>query len=239
MPCVVSRAPEPGRLRARDRSSILGTVFRPAEAALLAALARTPEELTAANLSRARSTASACSRVPRSARACSPSRAQARVLRRVAATFVWSALFLAGSSGAAAAGQTEAGRRATSGGWTPRRGFHDLVDPRLRLVIGLYGAQCLVAGALSVLIVATALDLLGLGNAGVGLLQSACGVGAIVGPPSRSRSSRAQAPRRGLRPRPRPLGRSARPDRRAARTRSRWLALAVLGPGNTLVDVAP
>ena len=54
-------------------------------------------------------------------------------------------------------------------------------EPRLRLLIGLYGAQCFVAGALGVFVVVIALKLLGLGNAGVGLLQAACGVGSLVG----------------------------------------------------------
>src|SRR5207244_10098148 len=54
-------------------------------------------------------------------------------------------------------------------------------DARLRLVIGLYGVQTLVAGALNVLIVVAALELLDLGNAGIGYLNSAVGVGALVG----------------------------------------------------------
>ncbi len=54
-------------------------------------------------------------------------------------------------------------------------------EPRLRLLIGLYGAQCLVAGALGVLVIVIALDLLDLGNAGVGLLEAASGIGSIVG----------------------------------------------------------
>src|SRR5204863_7017166 len=69
------------------------------------------------------------------------------------------------------------------------RGFGDLAagfraigqEPRLRLLIALYGAQCLVFGALGVFVVAIALKLLGLGTAGVGLLQAACGVGALLG----------------------------------------------------------
>jgi hypothetical protein len=48
-------------------------------------------------------------------------------------------------------------------------------------LIGLYGAQCFVAGALGVFVVVIALKLLGLGTAGVGLLQAACGVGALAG----------------------------------------------------------
>jgi len=54
-------------------------------------------------------------------------------------------------------------------------------EPRLRLLIGLVGAQCLVSGALGVLIVATALTQLKIGTAGVGLLEAVCGIGSIVG----------------------------------------------------------
>ena len=48
-------------------------------------------------------------------------------------------------------------------------------------MIGLYGAQTLVAGALNVLIVVAALELLDLGKAGIGYLNSAVGVGGLVG----------------------------------------------------------
>jgi MFS family permease len=54
-------------------------------------------------------------------------------------------------------------------------------DARLRLVIGLYGMQTLVAGALNVLIVVAALELLHLGKAGIGYLNSAVGVGGLLG----------------------------------------------------------
>jgi Cyclic nucleotide-binding domain/Major Facilitator Superfamily len=54
-------------------------------------------------------------------------------------------------------------------------------DARLRLVIGLYGAQTLVAGALNVLLVVAALELLDLGKAGIGYLNSAVGVGGLLG----------------------------------------------------------
>src|SRR5262249_8434956 len=53
--------------------------------------------------------------------------------------------------------------------------------PATRVVIALYGAQNLVAGALNVLIVITALRLLDLGQAGVGTLTAAVGVGGVVG----------------------------------------------------------
>src|SRR5262249_52444043 len=54
-------------------------------------------------------------------------------------------------------------------------------DPETRIVVVLSGAQNLVAGALNVLIVVTALQLLGMGQAGVGALTAAVGIGGVVG----------------------------------------------------------
>ena len=57
-----------------------------------------------------------------------------------------------------------------------RRGEH-----RLRMVVVVVGASTLVEGAIDVLVVLVALELLDLGAAGVGWLNSAWGVGGIVG----------------------------------------------------------
>ncbi len=54
-------------------------------------------------------------------------------------------------------------------------------EPNLRTLVGLYAAQTLVAGALNVLVVVTAFELLDLDEAGVGLLYAAVGVGGLVG----------------------------------------------------------
>lgn len=54
-------------------------------------------------------------------------------------------------------------------------------EPPLRVLIGLLGAQTLVAGAVQVYIVVVSIELLDLGKAGVGYLNSAIGVGSIVG----------------------------------------------------------
>jgi MFS family permease len=56
-----------------------------------------------------------------------------------------------------------------------------LHDARLRLIIGLYGTQTLAAGALNVLIVVLALQVLDLGKSGIGFLASAVGVGGLIG----------------------------------------------------------
>jgi len=54
-------------------------------------------------------------------------------------------------------------------------------DRNVAIVVLLYGAQNLVAGALNVLIVVIALRLLELGPSGVGALTAAVGVGGVVG----------------------------------------------------------
>lgn len=61
-------------------------------------------------------------------------------------------------------------------------GFHALRRyPSAGVVVGLFGSQTVVRGALTVLIVATAVDLLGIGESGVGYLASAIGAGGLVG----------------------------------------------------------
>jgi hypothetical protein len=54
-------------------------------------------------------------------------------------------------------------------------------EPGLRVVAGLWAAHWLVAGAVHVLLVAAALELLDIGESGVGLLSAAIGLGGTVG----------------------------------------------------------
>lgn len=56
-----------------------------------------------------------------------------------------------------------------------------VAEPGLRVVIGLFTAQTLVAGMLNVLVVALAIEVLDLGTAGVGWLDGAVGIGATLG----------------------------------------------------------
>ena len=61
-------------------------------------------------------------------------------------------------------------------------GFRTIGRHRLlRILVGLLTAQTLVAGALQVYIVVTAFELVGRGESGVGYLNAAMGVGALVG----------------------------------------------------------
>ena len=145
---------------------LLQSTFRPTQAALLPQLARSPEELTAIA-------------GPAIGGLLLAATGTDVVFAATAGVFLASAFLLVGvrvERGAPAA-RVPAGfvREAFAGYRTVAH------DARLRLVIGLYGAQTLVAGALNVLIVIAALELLDLGKAGIGYLNSAVGVGGLVG----------------------------------------------------------
>jgi MFS family permease len=171
-------------------AQIFAAVFRPAEAALVALVARSPQELTAANVASSTFDSVGVFAGPALGASLIAVSGYATSFALVAATFAWSALNVVRISSAAL---REAAARqsavAADEGAAEGHGLESIVagfrtirhEPRLRLLIGLYSAQCFAAGALNVLLVALALGLLHTGNAGVGLLQSACGVGAIAG----------------------------------------------------------
>ena len=80
----------------------------------------------------------------------------------------------------AGAAPDAAGARPTSTGFTA--GLRALRSmPTVLLVMGLFGVQPFVRGALTVLIVVASIELVGLGDPGVGLLNAAIGLGGIVG----------------------------------------------------------
>jgi MFS family permease len=159
--------------------SLVSRVFAPAQAALLPTLAKTPDELTAANVVSSTIESAAIFVGPALGGILLAATSAGWVFVAAAVAFVWSSSFIArihaeGERPAAAV----KGRIMSEA----LAGFRTLgSEPRLRLLIGLFGAQTLVAGALTVLIVVTALDLLDLGQAGVGFLNSALGVGGLLG----------------------------------------------------------
>ena len=63
-----------------------------------------------------------------------------------------------------------------------REGVHALAgNPPVRLVVALFGAQAFVRGALGVIVVVVAIDVLGIGEPGVGTLMAAFGLGGLAG----------------------------------------------------------
>jgi MFS family permease len=161
--------------------SVASKTFRPAQAALLPALARTPEELTAANVSSTAIESVGAFVGPALGGILLAATNTGTVFLATCGTLVWSALLVArirppykekprveqepeGALSAMAAGFRELGR-----------------DAGARVIVFLYCVQTFVAGALRVLLVVTALDLLHIGNSGLGFLNSAVGVGGLLG----------------------------------------------------------
>jgi len=158
-------------------AQVLATAFRPAQAALVPALARTPDELTAANVVSSTIESVGIFGGP--------------ALGGVLLTFTSTGtvfLVTAGALVAAAALLARVQVPAQEPVEHPSIvaativGFGTIArEPRLRLLVGLFSAQTFVQGVLNVLIVVTALQLLDIGNSGVGWLNAAFGVGGVLG----------------------------------------------------------
>jgi MFS family permease len=163
-------------------TSILATAFLPAESALLPELARTPDELTAANVARSTINSVGTFAGPALGGVLLVASDAGVVLFVTAGTFLWGGLLVAsiGSRGRKQPHvEPDAGQRFLR---EAAKGFRAIaVQPGLRVVVSLYAAQTLVAGAFGVLIVVTALDLLSQGEGAVGYLNAASGVGGLVG----------------------------------------------------------
>jgi MFS family permease len=158
---------------------VAATPFRPAQAALTPTLAETPEQLTAANV-----TASSIESVgifggPALGGLLLVAAGPATVFAVTTATLVWSAVLVAGIPAAHAA---RAAREPVSIGDELLAGFRTIAaERRTRVLVALFSAQTFVDGMLNVLIVVVALKLLDTGQAGVGFLNSAVGVGGLLG----------------------------------------------------------
>jgi MFS family permease len=178
--CVFLDAP-PAVVYALAVAAAIGqTPVRSAQAALTPSLARTPQELTAAN--------AVTSTIESLAIFVGP--AFAGLLLAVASTgavFVVNAAMLAVAVFFVArirAPRAESRAELHAGTIVAEllAGFRVAGSDRpLRVLLGFLAAQTLVAGALQVYIVVVAFDLLDQGEAGVGYLNSAVGVGALLG----------------------------------------------------------
>jgi MFS family permease len=178
--CVYLDAPPATVYALAVAAAIVTTPFRSAQAALTPALARSPAELTAAN--------AVASTVESMAIFVGP--ALAGLLLGVTSTgtvFVVNVgLALAGALLVIRVKAPQLARKreieAATIASEALTGFRTIGrEPSLRVLVGLFGAQTFVAGAVQVYVVVSAIELLDLGDAGVGYLNSALGVGALVG----------------------------------------------------------
>jgi MFS family permease len=155
------------------------SAIRPAQAALLPSLARSPSELTAANVASSTIESIGVFGGPALGGILLAATSASVVFAAAAIGFVYSALLVSRVERQPRPEERREGRnilREFSAGYVTV-----VREPNLRVLVILLVAQTLVAGALNVLIVVSALQLLDLGEDGVGWLTSALGVGGVLG----------------------------------------------------------
>ncbi len=160
--------------------SVIAAATRPAEWALRPLLAGSPEELAATNVA-ASVVEGASVFVGPGLAAILLSRADAGVVFLLAAHVCVTSAHLVARIKAPeiAYGKDDRASGAFQEAIAGVRALATHPDPRL--IVGLFGAQTFVRGMLNVLIVVAAIEVLGMGEPGVGWLNAAFGVGNLVG----------------------------------------------------------
>ena len=161
--------------------SVAGTAFRPAEAAYTPALARTPDELSAANVVAAAIESVGIFIGPALGGVILAWSGTATVFIVTAVGVGLSAALILGIRGAPSA--RPAIEHSEEGGLDELlAGLRAIVqDRKVAVLVGLFAAQTFVDGLLGVLIAVVALSFLDAGAAAVGWLNAASGIGGLVG----------------------------------------------------------
>jgi hypothetical protein len=175
---LLANAPAPIVYAFATLASISVTLTRPAHGAILPSLARTPDELTAANV--------ASGTVMNIAIAAAPI-----IAGLILAGPGAGAVFLASAAGVGLGAALVLGVRTDPDAAVDdaRPGITDVVDglralvrlPDPRTVVLLLGAAAAIEGATDVLVIVVAIDLIAGGAAVVGGLSSAAGLGGVLG----------------------------------------------------------
>ncbi len=159
-------------------STPIASAWGPAEAAMMPSLVNSPAELTAANVVENTISSVGMFAGPALGGVLLALSGPAAVFALTAALTLWSIGFVVRVPRDTPPEQVERSHflaDLTAGFATVLR------QPALRVVIGLSGALALVEGALEVLLVVLALQLLHSGNGGLGWLNTAVGIGSIAG----------------------------------------------------------
>ena len=165
---------------------VVSTAFRPAQAAIIPALASSPQELTASNVVSSSIESVGIFAGPAVAGlvlVLFGANGPAAVFILAALTFLWSALLILriDEPPREVDDDVEANERPSFIAQA-LGGFGAVARDRgPRLLVGLFAAQSLIAGTLLVFEVVIALQLLGRGDGWVGVLSAAFGVGGILG----------------------------------------------------------
>jgi len=178
--CVFLDAPAAVVYALAIAASIAMTPFRSAQAALTPSLARSPSELTAANAVASTVESLAIFVGPALAGLLLATTSTGAVFAVTAGLVAVSALFVLRIDAPESARRSEL--EASTIAAEALVGFRTVVrEPTLRVLVGLFTAQTFVAGAAQVYLVVSAIELLDLGSQGVGYLNSAMGIGALIG----------------------------------------------------------
>jgi MFS family permease len=178
--CVFRDAPAAVVYALAVGAAIANTPVRSAQAALTPSLAGSPTELTAANAVASTFESIAAFAGPALAGLLLVTLDIGTVFAVTAGLVAVSTLFVLRIRTEEPA--TPRGLEASTIASEAVAGFRTIAkNPSLRVLVGLFTAQTFVAGAVQVFLVVTAIELLDLGDGGVGYLNSAMGVGALVG----------------------------------------------------------
>jgi MFS family permease len=159
--------------------SVASKTFRPAQAALLPRLARSPEELTAANVASTAIESVGSFLGPALGGLLLAATSVGWVFAADALTLVWSAfnvMRIHAPPEEVEPAEREHVLQELGAGFRALGSESDA-----RVIVFLYWCQTFVAGAVRVLLVVTALDLLKTGTSGLGFLNAAVGVGGLIG----------------------------------------------------------
>ena len=160
-------------------TTVIGTAYNPAQAALMPSLVNSPEELTAANVVGNTISSVGMFAGPALGGVLLAVSGTSAVFALTAALNLWSATFVLQvprDEPAEPAERQHLLRELTTGFATVLR------ERALRVVIGLSAAQAVIDGAIEVLLVVVALRLIhGGDNATLGWLNTAIGIGSLVG----------------------------------------------------------
>lgn len=160
-------------------SSAAAVLFRPVHSALLPSLCESPPQLAGANVVRGALDSAATLAGPMLGAVLLATGEPAQVLAVAAVASAWAGILIARvhpqTPALGDADDTEGLLERTLGGV---RAVH--AQPDLRLLFALIGAQTFMRGALTVFTVVIAVELLGMGDAGVGVLNAAVGAGAVL-----------------------------------------------------------
>jgi len=159
-------------------AAIVEPLFRSAQVALTPSLVETPEELTGANI--------VASAVDSIALFAGPALGALLLVAAGTGTVFAITAGLALAAALIVARIAHAGEPAAESDAHPAHtllaGWHSIAqDGGLRVLVGLFTAQTVVAGMLNVLVVVVAIEVLDLGTSGVGWLDGMVGVGATLG----------------------------------------------------------